>query len=127
DRLAEDHAAQDVADGAVRRLPHLLQAEFGDARLVRGDGGALHADAVLLDGVGRVDRDLIVGGVTAFHAEVVVVELEVQIGEDQLVLDHLPDDPGHFVAVDVHDGIGDLDLGHAYASVSQGRNSVQAV
>jgi hypothetical protein len=36
DRLAEDHAAQDVADGAVGRLPHLLQAEFLDALPRRG-------------------------------------------------------------------------------------------
>ncbi len=28
DRLAEDRAAQDVADGAVRRAPHLLEVEF---------------------------------------------------------------------------------------------------
>ncbi|MNW70312.1 hypothetical protein D3C74_495730 [compost metagenome] len=78
--------------------------------------------------MGRVDRDLIVGGVAAFHAQVVVVELQVQIREDQLVLDHLPDDPGHFVAVDVHDGVGDLDLGHAYASVSQsGKEIVRRV
>ena len=52
DRLAEDDAAKDVADGAVRRLPHLLQAEFLDACFVRGDGCALDADAVLLDRVG---------------------------------------------------------------------------
>ena len=35
DRLAEDHAAQDVADGAVGRLPHLLQVEFLHAGFVR--------------------------------------------------------------------------------------------
>src|SRR4029077_7037545 len=28
DRLAEDHPAQDVADGAIRRLPHLLKVEL---------------------------------------------------------------------------------------------------
>ena len=47
DRLAEDDAAEDVADGAVRRLPHLLEAELLDAALVGGDRGALHADADL--------------------------------------------------------------------------------
>ena len=113
DRLTEDHAAQDVADGAVRRLPHLLQAEFLHPGLVGGDGGAFDADAVLLDGAGCVDRHLVVRGVAVLHAQVVIVELDVQKGEDQLVLDHLPDDAGHLVAVDVHDGIGDLDPGHA--------------
>src|SRR3546814_8942333 len=32
DRFAEHDAAQNVADRAVRRLPHLLEAEFLDAR-----------------------------------------------------------------------------------------------
>jgi hypothetical protein len=72
----------------------------------------------LLDGVGRVDRHLIVGGVTVLHAQVVVVQLKVQIREDQLVLDHLPDDAGHLVAVDVHNRVVDLDLGHGFSSLS---------
>ncbi len=87
--------------------------ELGDARFVRRDGGALHADAVLLDRVGGVDRHLVVGGVAVLHAQVVIVQIEIQEREDQLVLDHLPDDAGHFVAVDVDDGVFDLDLGHA--------------
>ena len=113
DRLTEDHAAEDVADGAVGRLPHLLQAELGHAGLVGGDGGAFDADAMLLDRMGRIHRDLVVGGVAVLHRQVVVVQLDVQEREDQLVLDPLPDDAGHLVAVDVHDGIGDLDPGHA--------------
>ncbi len=35
---------------------------------------------------------------------------------DQLVLDKLPDDASHFVAVEIGDGIGDLDLLHVSAS-----------
>ena len=46
DRCAEDGAAQDVSDGAVRRQPHLLEVELLDAGLVGGDRRALHADAV---------------------------------------------------------------------------------
>ena len=52
DRLAEDHPAQDVADGAVGRLPHLLEIEFLHPRFVGGDGGAFDADAVFLDRLG---------------------------------------------------------------------------
>ena len=112
DRLAENHAAQDVADRAVRRLPHLGQIEFLHPRLVRRDGRALHADAVLLDRVGAVDGHLVGGRVAMLNAKVVIVEGEVQIREDQLVLDQLPDDPCHLVAVEIDHGIGDFDLGH---------------
>jgi hypothetical protein len=112
DRLAEDDAAQDVADRAVRAPPHLLEAELGDPRLVRGDGRALHADAVPLDGVRRVDRHLVVGGVAVLDAEVVVLELDIQVGQYQLVLDVLPDDAGHLVTVEFDDGVRHLDLGH---------------
>src|SRR5690606_38232538 len=58
DRLAEDDAAQDIADRAVGAPPHLLEAELLDPRLVWGNGGALHADADFLDLLGRIDGDL---------------------------------------------------------------------
>ena len=112
DGLAEDHAAQDVADGAVGRLPHLLELELFDARLIGRDGRALDGDAVLLGGVGRIDRDLVVGLVAVLHAEVVVLEVHVDVGVDQLVLDQLPDDARHLIAVHLDDGAGNLDLLH---------------
>ncbi len=112
DGLAEDDAAEDVADGAVGALPHLLQIELFDARLVRRDGRALDADAVLLDGVGRVDGDLVARRVAVFDRKVVVFEVHIQIRMDQLVLDQLPDDAGHLVAVELDDGSGHLDLLH---------------
>jgi hypothetical protein len=112
DRLAEDDPTEDVADRPVGRAVHLLEAELLDARLVWGDRRALHADAVSLDGVGGVDRDLVVGRVAALDAEVVVLELDVEIGKDQLVLDELPDDPRHLVAVELDDRRLHCDLGH---------------
>ena len=49
DGFAEHDAAQDIADGAVRRLPHLLELEFFHPRFVGGDGGALNAHTILLN------------------------------------------------------------------------------
>src|SRR5690606_7860932 len=56
DRLTEDGAAQNVANRAIGRLPHLLQLEFLDARLIWRDRRAFHADAIFLDRLGALDR-----------------------------------------------------------------------
>ena len=45
-------------------------------------------------------------------AEVVIMQIDVEIGQDQLLLDELPDDAGHLVAVEFDDRVGDLDLVH---------------
>jgi hypothetical protein len=50
-----------MTDGTVRAPPHLLQLEFFYTSFVRGDSSALDTDVVLLDGLGRVDGDLVVG------------------------------------------------------------------
>src|SRR6202034_3762841 len=73
--------------------------------------------AVPLDGVRRVDGHLVVGGIPVLDGQVVVIELDIQVGQDQLVLDEVPDDPGHLVAVYLDDGIHYLDLGHATTSL----------
>ena len=73
----------------------------------------LTRDADLLGHFGRIDGDLVVGLVALLDAEIVVEEVDVEIGMDQLVLDELPDDPGHLVAVHFDDGVGHLDFRHS--------------
>src|SRR5690606_5485324 len=90
----------------------LLEAELLDARLVGRDGRALDADTMLLDGVGRVDRDLVLGLVALLDAEVVVLEVHVEVRVDEGLLDGLPDDAGHLIAVEFDDGSRYLDLRH---------------
>src|SRR3546814_536890 len=120
DRVAEDAAAQDVADRAVRRLPHLFQAEFLDARFVGSDRRAFHADAIFLDRVRGIDGDLVVGAVALLDTKVVIMKVDVEIGKDQPLTDPLPDDPGHFVAVEFDDRVGYLDLAHAFSLFPRG-------
>ncbi len=112
DWLAEDNAAEDVADGAVRRNPHLLEAELLNACLIRGDGRALHTDVVLLDGVCSVNGDLVVGRVAVLDRQIVVLQVDVQVRVDEAVLDELPDDTSHLIAVELDDGVNNLDLAH---------------
>src|SRR3984885_1433376 len=86
--------------------------EFFDPGLVRGNGRAFDADAGGLDRMRRVDRDLVVGRVAVFDREIVILEIDVQIGMDKLVANQLPDDARHFVAIELDNRIRDLDLGH---------------
>ena len=115
--LAEDAAAEDVADRAVRRLPHLLEVEFLNSRFVRRDGRAFDADAMFLDRMGGIDSDLVVRCVAVFDREVVVQKVDVEIRLDQPLPDPLPDDPRHLVAIELDDGVFHLDLGHAFSRI----------
>lgn len=58
---SSDVEGEVLAHRSVGTPPHLLEVELLDPRLVGGDGRALDADAVLLDRLGGVDGDLVVG------------------------------------------------------------------
>ena len=111
DRLAEDHAAEDVADGAVRAR-HIF---FRPNSSTRASSGVMVAHLTPTPcfwmAWAAVDRDLVVGRVAVLDAEVVVLEVDVEVRVDQGVLDLLPDDACHLVAVELDDGAFDLDLG----------------
>ena len=60
DGLAEDSTAEDVSDGTIGTLPHLLQLKLLHASLIWRNGRALDADVVLEDGLCGLDRNLVV-------------------------------------------------------------------
>jgi hypothetical protein len=80
DRFAEHDTAEDVTDRAIRRTPHFLEAEFLNPLLVRRDRRAFDADAMLLDRLCRLDGDPILGLVALLDAEVVIDQINVEIG-----------------------------------------------
>jgi hypothetical protein len=73
---------------------------------------------VLLDRLGRLDGDPVLRLVAFLDAEIVIKELDVEIGQDQPFADPLPDDAGHLVAVEFDDRIFHFDLGHAGLGLS---------
>ena len=121
DRLTEHRTAEDVADRTVGRAVHLLQPELFDPRLVGGDGRTLDADPELLDRVGRVDGNLVVGLVATLHAQIVVLQVHVEVRKDQPVLDERPDDAGHLIAIELHDGCLNANLGHGCSLLQRGK------
>lgn len=81
-----------------------------DSLFVGSDGCTFDSDVVFLDCVCGVDCDLIVCGITVFHAQIVVFDVDVQEREDKLFLDHLPDDSCLFVSIEFDDRILDFNL-----------------
>jgi hypothetical protein len=88
----------------------LLQLELLNTSLIGSDGSTLDTDRVLLDGLSSINGDLVVGLVTVLKTEIIVLEVDVEVGVDELVLDDLPDDAGHLITVELDDGVLDLDL-----------------
>lgn len=117
-RLSEHSAVKDVSDCAVRTLPHLLKVELLDSCLVWGDGGALDADLVLEGCICGIGSDLICRGIAIGHRQIVVLRLHVHVGMDVALLDPLPNDACHLIAVHVYDGVGNLHLAESSCKVS---------
>jgi hypothetical protein len=101
-----------ISDGAIGRQPHLLELELFDSLLVGRNGRALDTDRVLLDCLGGIKRDLVVGLIKVWVDELdrLAMSSTAHLQLLYLVLDDLPDNPGHLITVKLHDGVLDLDL-----------------
>ena len=93
--------------------------EFFDPLFIGRDRRALYPDAIFLDRVGRIDGDLVVGLVALFNRQIIVFQIDVEIGQNEPLADPLPDDAGHFVAVEFNDRVFHLDLRHVGALAFQ--------
>ncbi len=111
-RLAKNGSTQNVTDCTVGALPHFLQAKFLYTALVGGDGRALDAHVVFLDGLRRIDGDLVIGRIAVLHAQIIVFDVQIHIGKDQFVFDKGPNDPSHFIAVEFYDGVRNRNFIH---------------
>ena len=105
DGFSENCATTDISDSSVGRFPHLLEVELSHASLVRGYSCALYSNFACLNGFGSLNRHLIVCGITVLHAEVEILDIEVQVRENELFLNELPNDSGHLVTIHLHYGI----------------------
>mmetsp|Transcript_101381 Transcript_101381/g.295357 ORF Transcript_101381/g.295357 Transcript_101381/m.295357 type:complete len:269 (-) Transcript_101381:213-1019(-) len=109
-RHAEDSAIKHATDGPTGPLPHLLQVELEHASSIRRYGRALDANLALLDGLCSLQCDLVISLIPVRDAQVVIVNVHVYEGEDQLLLDHLPHDASHLVTIKLHYRALHLDL-----------------
>jgi len=83
-RFSEDGSVQDVSDGSIGGSPHLLQLEFFNSFLIRGNSGALDTDFVFLNSMSSINGDLVIGLISVFNAQIIVLNVKVNVGQDVL-------------------------------------------
>ncbi len=114
--LTEDGTTKNVADSAVGGEPHLLEVELLHAILIGGNGGTLDTNVVLLDGLSSLNGNLVISGITVGETEIVVLDVKVEVGKNELLLNVGPDDAGHFITIEIHNGVRNLDLASSGSS-----------
>ena len=82
--LSEDGSVEDVSNRAIGRSPHFFEAEFFHSALVRSDSSAFDTDLCSLHGLGAVDCDLIIGGISVGYREVIVLSLNIDVWVNML-------------------------------------------
>ena len=105
DGFSEDGTVEVVSDGSVGWFPHFLELELLDSGFVGGDGSTLNADLAVLDSFSSIEGHLVVSFISVLDAEIEVLDVEVKEGMDELILDLLPEDSGHFVTVEFSNGV----------------------
>jgi hypothetical protein len=65
--LSEDSTVQNITNSSIWRLPHLFKLELNNTFLIRSNGSTLDANLVLLDCVGRLNGDLVIGGISVLN------------------------------------------------------------
>ena len=87
----------------IGALPHIVQVIFAYALFVGRNCRTFNAYAIAFDGVARFDRNLIACFIALDKTQIVILRFEIHKRQKQFILNHLPDDTGHFVAVHLHE------------------------
>ena len=110
DRFSEDGSVENVSDCTVGAFPHVFKVELFDSCLIRGDGGTFDTNFALFDGIGSINCDLIIGGISVFDTEVKVLDIEIKEWEDKLIFNGFPDDSGHLISIKFSNWVLDFDF-----------------
>ena len=80
-RLTENCSVKSIPNLTVWWLPHLFQSKLFNSRLIRSNSCTFYSNFVLEHSIEAVSCDLVVSSVTVLNWEIVVVRLQVNVGE----------------------------------------------
>ena len=113
DGFSEHSPVEEVSDCAIGGFPHFFKVEFFDSCLIGSNGSTFNANFAFFDEFGGVQSDLVVSFVPVLYAEIKVLSIEFKVGLYEIILDLLPDNSGHFIAIKISHGVLNLDFAEA--------------
>ena len=116
DRLAEHRPVHNRTDRSIRTFIHLFQMILFHAGRIRRNRRALDRHAVFQCRLRRINRHLIVCLIPVLKTQIIVLRLQVDIREQELILDHLPKNSRHLIAVHLDKRCLHLNPAHAVSS-----------
>ena len=111
-RSTEYGSVEDRTDGSIRAFPHFFQIVLGHTCSVWSDGSTFDCNTVFLGCHGCIDGYLIVGFVSVFQTQIVVFGFQVDVGKQQIIFDHLPQNSCHLVSVHLYQWCCHLNFTH---------------
>ena len=118
DWRAEYGSIQDRADGAVGAFPHFFQIILCHACRIGSNGRAFYRDLVFFRRIGGIHRNLVVGLIPVLQSQVIIFRIQFDKRLQKILFYHLPEDPGHLVAVHLDNWCCHLNLCHLAYSPS---------
>ena len=103
--FAKHRTIQNISDRSVRRLPHLFQVKFLYSFFIRGNCRTLYSNAILLNCIGSIYGNLVIGFIAVFNAKVIIFYIQLQVRKYQFVFYKTPDDSCHLVAIQFYNRV----------------------
>ena len=111
-RFPKHSTIQNIADSSVRAFPHLLKTKFCNPCFIWRNGSTLNTNTAGLNSIGCINGNLVVCFVPVLHSQIKVLYIQFQIRNNQFIFNKFPDNPGHFITIQLYHRICYFNFGH---------------
>ena len=102
DRCTENRTIQNCTNRSIWALPHFFQMIFLHTGCIRCDSGTLYSDSIFSGGLSTVYGHLIIGRISVFKPEIIILCLQINKRKQKLLFDHGPENSGHLISIHLY-------------------------
>src|ERR1700676_5258687 len=82
--------------------------KFFYAGFVRSNSGTFNTDSYFLNCIGSINGYLVIRLIPGLNTQVIIMYVQFKIRQNKFVFNKLPDNPCHFITVQLNHGISNL-------------------